>query len=148
MKDGTGEAGMRTLSSKRFFIPKAFTVSWNSVKEWYDGVDRGMDDCTLVVALQAMDGKRSGKKAAYDRLDELMEGGGNDFSWERYGYRFCFVSRKYYWNDREIYVTANEALFLYRRLVLKDDTCKTQMYYLRNMRKRLGKEFLREAVQK
>jgi hypothetical protein len=142
---------MRVLSSKRFLIPKAFTVSWDCVKEWYDGVDRGLDDCTLVVTLQAMDRKRQQKMTAVRQLQELIvdnivEDEDTPTVWVQFGYRFGFMARKYFWNDKEIHITANEALFLYRWLVLHDDICKTQMYYLRNMRKRLGNKFLAEAA--
>jgi hypothetical protein len=62
--------------------------------------------------------------------------------WERDGYRFCFKTRKYYWNNREIHLTASQGLFLYRWLVLDDGT--SQRYHLWNMRTRLGKGFLAE----
>jgi hypothetical protein len=141
---------MMVLSSKRFFIPKAFTVSWEAVKEWYDGVDRGTDDCTLVVTLESMDGKRRQKKTALRQLEELIVDGiveneDQPTVWKQHGYLFKFIARKYFWGGKEIHVTANEALFLYRWLVLKEDTCGTQTYYLRNMRKRLGKNFLTEV---
>jgi hypothetical protein len=67
--------------------------------------------------------------------------------WDNFGYRFCFLSRKYYRRGREIYVTANEALFLYRWLVLGDDVCKAQTHYLWNMRRRFGKDFLSEVAE-
>jgi hypothetical protein len=142
---------MRVLSSKRFFIPKASTVSWDYVKEWYDGVDRGLDDCRLVVTLQAMDGKRQQKTSAVRQLEELVmdridEDADTAVVWVQFGYCFSFMARKYFWNDKEIHITANEALFLYRWLVLNDDICKIQRYYLRHMRKRLGKEFLAEVT--
>jgi hypothetical protein len=135
---------MRVLSSKRFFIPKASAVSWDDVKEWYDEVDRGTDDCTLVVTLQTTDTKRQQKTTAVEQLEELVSD--REYVWAQYEYRFGFMSRRYFWNNREIHVTASEALFLYRWLVLHDDTCETQTYYLRNMRKRLGKEFLAEVM--
>jgi hypothetical protein len=98
------------------------------------------------------DGKRRQKKTALRQLEELVvdgivEDAGRPVVWERHGYRFKFIARKYFWRYEEIHVTADEALFLYRRLVLNDDTSKTQMYYLRNMRRRLGKEFLAEAAE-
>jgi hypothetical protein len=94
-------------------------------------------------------GNRARKETAVKQLNELaadsiVEGEKAPVVWEQHGYRFCFKTRKYYWNDEEIHVTANEALFLYRWLVLNDDTCKTQRYYLRNARTRLGKAFLAE----
>jgi hypothetical protein len=140
---------MTTLSSKRFFIPKAFTVSWDDVKAWYDGVDRGVDDCTLVVTLQAHRG-RSQKQTAVRELEELTTKNIREekwhVTWEEHGYKFLFYSRQYFWNGREIYVTANEALFLYRWLILHDDTCEVQTHYLRNMRQRFGKTFLAEVT--
>jgi hypothetical protein len=143
---------MRVLSSKRFFIPKAVTIPLDRVKEWFYSVDRGLEDCTLVVTLQAMDGKRRQKKTAARQLEELLvdsavENEHTPFVWEKFNYRFCFMARKYFWHDKEIHITENEALFLYRRLVLNDDTSKTQMYYLWNMRRRLGKEFLVEVAE-
>jgi hypothetical protein len=140
---------MRVLSSKRFLIPKTSTVSWDYVKEWYEGVDRGLDDCTLVVTLQAMDGKRQQKMTAVRQLQELIVDNiveDNSAVWKRFEYNFCFMTRKYFWDGKEIHITANEALFLYRWLVLHDDIYKTQMYYLRNMRKRLGNKFLAEET--
>jgi hypothetical protein len=139
---------MVVLSSKRFFIPKTVTIPLDRVKEWFDGVDRGLEDCTLVVTLQAMDGRRRQKETASRQLEELLvENIDRPAVWEQHGYLFRFITRKYFWNDKEIHVTANEALFLYRRLVLNDDTSKTQMYYLRNMRRRFGKEFLVEVAE-
>jgi hypothetical protein len=122
------------------------------VKEWYDGVNRGLDDCTLVVTLQAMDGKRQQKMTALRQLkeliiDRLVEDQDTPTVWVQSGYRFYFMARKYFWNDKEIHITANEALFLYRWLMLHDDTYKMQMYYLRHMRKRLGNEFLAEITE-
>jgi uncharacterized protein (UPF0216 family) len=126
------------------------TAPLDQVKEWFDGIERSSGDCTLVVTLQ--DEKRRQKKTALRQLEELIadnavENEALPVVWERHGYRFKFTAGKYFWNDKELYVTANEALFLYRWLILDDDICKTQRYYLRNMRRRLGKEFLAEAVE-
>ena len=55
------------------------------------------------------------------------------------------MQRKFFWKGNEVYITANEALFLYRWLVLHDDLTKLQRYFLRNMRRRLGKDFLTEV---
>jgi hypothetical protein len=136
---------MKVLSSKRFFIPKTTTAPWDVVKAWYDSIDRGLGDCTLVVTLQEMGVARQQKKTALRQLEELVVDG--EFVWTKFGYRFGFMARKYLWNDKEIHITANEALYLYRWLVLNDDTHKVQGYYLSNMRKRLGKEFLSEVAE-
>jgi hypothetical protein len=105
----------------------------------------------IAVSIKLAGDSRAPKKTALRQLEELIadnavENGALPVVWERHGYRFKFISRKYFWNDEELYVTANEALFLYRWLVLDDDICKTQRYYLRNMRRRLGKEFLAEEI--
>jgi hypothetical protein len=138
------------LSSKRFFIDKATTIPLDSINEWFCGIDRGAGDCALVITLEALDGKRRHKKSAARQLEELVADYAVDNSsagaaWIQFGYRFCFTARTYFWNEKEIYVTANEALFLYRWLVLHDDTHSVQKYYLYNMRRRLGKAFLAEA---
>jgi hypothetical protein len=135
---------MRVLSSKRFFIPKTASFAPDGIQEWFDGIDRGVEDCTLVVTLQEMGTKRWQKKTAARQLEELIVD--NAVEWEGFGYRFYFSTQRYSWNNTEIHVTANEALFLYRWLVLLDDTCQTQKYYLHNMRRRLGKAFLAEVV--
>jgi hypothetical protein len=139
------------LGSKRFFIPKGTTIALNYVKEWFDGIDRGLDDCSLVVTLEAMGVERRRKKTALRQLKDLIAGNAAVYEnppidrWERSGYRFEFGTRKYFWRDREIHITANEALFLYRWLVTEDDTAKVQKHYLYNMRRRLGKEFLADT---
>jgi hypothetical protein len=99
-----------------------------------------------------MEGKRQQKKTAFRQLEELIVDGAVENEdlpavWEQHGYLFKFIARKYFWNGQKIHITANEALFLYRWLVLKDELCKEQMYYLRNMRRRMGKEFLAEAAE-
>jgi hypothetical protein len=143
---------MRVLSFKRFFMPKGTTISLNDIKAWFDSIDRGLDDCTLVVTLEATDGKRRPKKSALRQLEELVDNNVDDcglrtLGWKQDGYLFFFPARKYYWNEKEIHVTANEQLFLYRWLVLHDDIRNTQRYYMWNMRKRLGKEFLAEVAE-
>jgi hypothetical protein len=140
----------KTLSSKRFFITKTGTIPLDRIKAWFDGIDRGSEDCALTVSVEAAGNKRTKKKTACRQLEELIadsiaENEETPVVWERYGYLFKFITRKYFWNGEEIHVTANEALFLYRRLVLGDDICRMQTYYLRNMRRRLGKEFLAET---
>jgi uncharacterized protein (UPF0216 family) len=142
---------MRVLSSKCFFIPEGTGIALNDIEAWFGGIYRGQEDCSLVVTLRAMDGKRRQKKSALRELKELMADGIAEnedlpLAWERYDYRLKFLSGKYYWRGKEIHVTANERLFLYRWLVLHEDTCKLQMYYLRHMRRRLGKEFLAEVT--
>jgi hypothetical protein len=131
-------------------VTKTSALSWDTVKGWYDSAGRGLEDHTVVVTLEAT--SRQQKMTATRQLEELIvdsvvEDEGGCAVWESFGYCFKFLARKYSWNNQDIYITANEALFLYRWLVLHDDICKMQMYYLRNMRKRLGKAFLAEVAE-
>jgi hypothetical protein len=64
--------------------------------------------------------------------------------WEQDGYSFDFSKNNYRWGERNLYVTAGEALFLYRWLVMYSYGF-TQEYYLRNLRKKFGKDFLSEV---
>jgi hypothetical protein len=107
----------------------------------------GRPGTRAVVRIEEAGKDRARKKTALRQLEELLAGGGEaPCTWEEHGYRFDFTERKYFRDGREIHVTANEALFLYRWLVLRGDVLETQAYYLWNMRRRLGKEFLAEAA--
>jgi hypothetical protein len=138
----------KTLSSKRFFIPAAASLIPPDVEAWFESADRGKEDCTLVVTLQTAGEARQQKMTARRQLEELIVNEDTDTStaWVRFGYIFGFMTRTYLWKNEEIYVTAGEALFLYRWLVLDDDTHRMQRYYLRHLRKRFGKEFLAEVT--
>jgi hypothetical protein len=97
----------------------------------------------VVVRIETTGDDRTRKKSAQRKLAELVICG--EDVWKQSAYEFNFKAREYKWNNREIHVTAGEALFLYRWLVLNDETHKEQMYYLKNIRRRLGKEFLSEV---
>jgi hypothetical protein len=105
----------------------------------------------IIITVETLDKQRGKKKSALAQLEELIvdtvENSNTGTIWIQFEYRFCFLSREYFWNDKEIYITTNEALFLYRWLVLHDDTHKAQKYYLYAMRRRLGKNFLAEIVE-
>jgi hypothetical protein len=142
---------MRELSSKRFFIPKKTAISLDQIKEWLNSVDCGLDDRILTVTLQAIDEKHQQDKTSLQRLEELITDNavaneGLPVIWVRHGYQFNFTTGEYFWDYKKVHVTADEALFLYRWLVLNDDICRIRMYHLRNMHRRLGKEFLSEMV--
>jgi hypothetical protein len=66
------------------------------------------------------------KSTAYHGID----------TWEAGPYKFDFRKRTYLWRGVMLHITEQEALYLYRRLVLNDDAHKRQCYYLRDMRKR------------
>jgi hypothetical protein len=134
---------MAILSSKRFFVSEKEGIPLDQIKAWFDACGAAGQGCDLVVTLRSTGGRRRQKEAAIKRLTELT--GGKKNAWERLGYRFDFSARRYFWNEQEIYVTANEALFLYGWLVLDDGTFETQRYFLGNIRRRLGKAFMAEA---
>jgi hypothetical protein len=137
---------MRVLSSKVFEITGEADIEalGGKLLEWLP-CSSDLIGKRITVSIETAGNDRTQKKTAFQELEELVSDG--EFMWVKYGYRFGFMMRKYWWNNREIYVTAGEALFLYRWLVLNDGIRNTQRYYLRNMRKRLGKEFLSEAAE-
>jgi hypothetical protein len=144
------EAVMRVLSSEQFIIPAGSTIPLDAIKKWWDNAGCGLNGCRLILTAEATSRQR--KMSAARQLEELIvdnvvEDGNDCAIWKRFEYNFCFLAQKYLWNNEEIYITVNEALFLYRWLMLHDDIYKAQMYYLGNMRKRLGKAFLAEVVE-
>jgi hypothetical protein len=91
---------------------------------------------------------REKKKTASRLLDDLIADNLREkpFLYQGCGaYRFNFAKRSFFWRDRELHITANEALFLYRWLILNDGSRSVQSHFLRNMRRRLGTEFLAEV---
>lgn len=128
-----------TLSSKTFFIPKTATIPLGFIDDWFKSVDRGLYDCRLVVTLEAYNGQRQRKSSAAEELASLVAG--NQAAWKKGSYTLWFASKTYLWRGASIHITAGEALFLYRFLVL-EETCPMKAQRLYNMRKRLGKDFL------
>jgi len=135
------------LSSKTILVPKHKVIYHicDDVADWLHNVKRGDQDCRLVIRLEAIG--KSTKKDAVGLLSKLIE----QYKIFRFNdvdsrYEFDFAEKSYFWKDKGIYLTANEQLFLYRRLVLSDET-QIQYFYLRNMRRRLGKEFLADITE-
>jgi hypothetical protein len=73
--------------------------------------------------------------------DAMPSGAGK---WARDDYEFCFDRREYFWKGVKMHVTAGEALFLFRWLV-EGNYNAGEKYYLHNLRKRYGTEFLTEV---
>jgi hypothetical protein len=97
---------------------------------------------TIAVQVRARGRERHRKEAVKGMLRRLMRTGPKE--WARGPYHFQFDRGVYLWNDREISITAGEALYLYRRFVAGGQW-KQQGYFLKNLRRRFGKEFLAEA---
>jgi hypothetical protein len=96
---------------------------------------------------------RAGKKTLQRQLEELVidsivEDDKVHTTWVKSGYDFRFITRKYFWNKEEIHITAGEAIFLFRWLVLGVVPDSRQQWSLRNLRKRHGKDFLSEVVER
>jgi 5-hydroxyisourate hydrolase-like protein (transthyretin family) len=132
------------LNSKSFLVPKNEYMPLDAVRDWLHSVNTKDEDCLLTVKLEIAGKSKQNKKSATAELLELsckaaLE---NKEIWSQGEYKFFFVAKQYYWKGEEIYVTPNEALFLFKWLVLNVEVHKYQWYYLRNIRRRLGKDFL------
>jgi hypothetical protein len=61
---------------------------------------------------------------------------------EKHTYQFLFSKKEYYWNGKEVFLTAIEQLILYRWLVMgKKDGCAAVLF---RVRKKVGADFLIE----
>ena len=138
-----------TLSSKIFPIDKAGTVPLKEILDWFESINRENFDIKLEVRLTTSGKQRQGKKAAAKLLRELVAKASvkEDAFWKVGDYAFFFVSKKFYWRDNEIHLTSAEVLFLFRWLVLSEEVLEAQWYILRNIRQRIGKDFLAELNQ-
>ena len=136
------------LSSKSFFVPAGEFFPHKEVREWLDNLVRG-DDVRMVVRLELAGKTRKKKVNAKTELERFVVDAALEHKdvWTHGDYTFSFWSRQYFWKGEELYLTANEALFLFRWLVLNDEIHKMQRFYVRNMRKRLGKEFLADITE-
>lgn len=139
-----------TLNSKRFHVSKNELMPVNEIRDWLMNVNRRGKDCHVVVTLELPNERRRRKKTVKAELEALavdMALIKKKPEWKNGDYCFDFLWKKYTWKGEEIHITANEALFLFRWLVLKDEISKTQMQFLRNMRRehRLGNNFLKEV---
>jgi hypothetical protein len=107
-----------------------------------------MRGCRLTLAVEDPGMKRQRKQSALRELKALAAGAAAERKnvWKRKEYLFAFSTNKYTWRGQEIYLTAGEALFLFKWLVLGDkEYYQARRDYLRNMRRRFGKEFLAKA---
>jgi hypothetical protein len=94
------------------------------------------------VKIWKADERRQRKITARDILCQLLEG--REVIYREHGYDFNFYLNKYHWHDKSIHITQSEALFLYRWLMLNQRD-HSQMYFIHNIRKRYGRDFLQEV---
>jgi hypothetical protein len=120
-----------------------------SVTDWLEdlklsGVDK-LPGCYVTITVKSPGVDRLTKFTAKAELKDLVVDAaleGKD-AWRRKGYSFLFALGTHTWKGETIHLTAGEALYLFKWLVLEDkEYYRTRWYYLRNMRRRLGNEFL------
>jgi hypothetical protein len=125
---------------------KDFSLNEDILRELSDFVgpyiDRGFP-VDFVVLVKKPDELRQNKSTALETLRSLVAQG--EVSYIEHGYKFDFYTGSYYWKGTKVYITAGEALFLYRWLVLSQYE-RSQLYFIHNMRKRYGNEFLQEVI--
>jgi len=133
------------LSSKAFEIPKGSIADLTAVDSWI--MDNVKDGCRLVLRVETVGKSRQKRKTAIAELEGLaIDAALEDKDvWQQGEYKFLFAARKYCWKGKEVYLTSGEQLYLFKWLVLKDGTGKYCKFYLCNMRRRLGKEFLADV---
>jgi len=138
---------MVILSSKTINILKTQNTYWvkDEVASWLNSINTGNNDCRLVMHLE-ITGKQK-KKTAKAVLKDLAISASAERkdAWRQGNYEFCFLSQLYFWKGEEIHLTPGEQLFLFKWLVLKDGTGKYCKHFLRNMRRRLGEDFLADV---
>jgi len=106
-------------------------------------------DAYLTLTVETVGKTRQSRKLVAEELPELIRKAvteeNKESMWVQKEYKFFFSQRQYFWKGKGVYLTAGEELFLFRWLVLDDEAFyNAQWFYLRNLRKRLGKDFLRD----
>jgi hypothetical protein len=130
------------LTSKVIHVKRgnSFDFDTGIVGEWLNklNIDADVD---LVISVRTLGGRQR-KLSSLQILQQLLIE--NPTTWEKYEYKFDFSSRQLFWKDGLLHFTAGEELFLYRWLVLNQRDY-SQMYFIHNIRRRYGKEFLQEV---
>ena len=128
------------LSSKRFELPVRRELPMKAIKEWLSSAVSKDKGCYLDLTVRTIEARRC-KESAWIELLHRFESNDAE-SWVVGDYNFEFRLGEYEWNGKRIHLSRAEALYLYRRLVEKEKV-QGQRFFLYNMRKRLGKDFLR-----
>jgi hypothetical protein len=126
-----------TLGSRKF----AASDGLQAVLDYAESVfARALEESGLELEIALR--PRADLRAKKERLKSAMPSGAG--KWSKHGYDFDFERRRYLWNGVSMHVTAGEALFLFRWLV-QGSYSAGEKYYLHNLRKRYGTEFLTEV---
>jgi hypothetical protein len=96
----------------------------------------------VTVSIGVSQGKRTPAMARKFLREETE---GKKAVWEKYAYAFDFREGRYAWKKKPIHVTAGEAWFLYRWLVMGRGAT-ANAFEIQHLRKRLGPGFLRELT--
>jgi hypothetical protein len=135
---------MATILGSKIFEVRQGDLRCPEVGDWLSANFTVSGVRRFRLTLETVDEKRQGKTSAGQILERLAAGGHT--VWKRGDYEFRFTAKEYFWKGEAIYITAGEALYLYRRLVRKE--AYPRQWYLYHMRKRFGKEFLAEFTGK
>ena len=133
------------LSSKTFHVDCNGDLQIDEIKKWFDSIDRQKNNCVLTMTAKTKDNSRSKKRKSFETLSVLTSEA-NKKTYDKYGYFFYFPGNRFVWNNKDIYLTAGQALFLYRWLVLGEDVLAVEKYHLNHLRKKFGKDFLKEVT--
>lgn len=141
---------MATLGSRVFEAADVDNALFCAMERWLESLPKNLGGLQITVAVKYAKEQRQHKNAS---LMQMQEAVGNaavemrgDVTFAKWGYRFLFAVNSFWWNNHELHITANEALFLFKWLVQGDkDYYQVKWYCLRNLRKRYGKDFLAEV---
>jgi hypothetical protein len=127
---------MKILAAKQFGPGQAAEIA-----EWINGcAGQGYDTVQVRLGIGA---RRMSNRAAREALARLTEAG--QAVWKEGDYFFDFRAGAYLRCSASLWITPNEALFLYRWLVLKEVNL-SQDGVLYRLRRRFGRAFLQEAA--
>ena len=132
------------LGYKEFLITNLSGLPIEEIEKWFESLEIS-GKCLLELKITNKSSTRNKGNDASIKLNRLVD---DDAIFLEEDYHFDFNNKRYMWDNEDIYLTANEALFLYRLLILKEDVLKSQKYYLYNMRRRLGNDFLPDDLLK
>jgi hypothetical protein len=101
------------------------------------------DDIEVDIIIKSTNNERQNKRIAQQMLEQEVKGSAVSV-WKQGDYEFRFTENTFFWKGLRVYITASEKLFLYR-WITRNKIAQEQLYYLSNLRKRLGVEFLRDT---
>ena len=135
------------VGDKRFDLPYGGALPVEEIKAWFDNLYLGRDKCSIEVVVSTEKRTRKGAAAAGNELVRLKAQWGKEGkSFKEGDYDFDFAKGRFLWKGEELYITQAEALFLYNCLALRTGAEKRQSYYVYNMRRKFGKDFLKDIV--